>query len=84
MNKYQQMTTLHNLALVLGFIVILIFVQIVFKNIRQLTLISCKLLTTTYIWGVLWVLLQLHQLPEWQQELSDSVWTLVNMTKREL
>ena len=84
MNKYQQMTTLHNLALVLGFIVIFIFVQIVFKNIRQLTLISCKLLTTTYIWGVLWVLLQLHQLPEWQQELSDSVWTLVNMTKREL
>jgi hypothetical protein len=78
------MTTLHNLALVLGFIVIFIFVQIVFKNIRQLTLISCKLLTTTYIWGVLWVLLQLHQLPEWQQELSDSVWTLVNMTKREL
>ena len=84
MNKYQQMTTLHNLALVLGFIVIFIFVQIVFKNIRQLTLISCKLLTTTYIWGVIWVLLQLHQLPEWQQELSDSVWTLVNMTKREL
>jgi len=44
-------------------------------------LIGCKLITTTYIWGVVWVMTQLHRLPEWQQELSDSVWTLVNMTK---
>jgi hypothetical protein len=75
------MTTLHNLALFLGFIVIFIFVHIVFKNIRQLLLVGCKLITTTYIWGVVWVMTQLHLLPEWQQELSDSVWTLVNMTK---
>jgi|TARA_B110000091_G_scaffold182420_1_gene200420 hypothetical protein len=78
------MTTLHNLALLLGFIVIFIIVHIVFKNIRQLVLIGCKLITTTYIWAIVWVLLQLHRLPEWQQELSDSVWTLVNMTKTEL
>ena len=78
------MSTLHNIALFMGFVVTFIFVHIVFKNIRQLLLIGCKLITTTYIWGVIWIMTQLHRLPEWQQELADSVWTLVNMTKTEL
>ena len=82
MRLLTQMTPLHSLALVLGFIVIFIVVHIVFQNIRQLLLVSCKLITTTYITAVIWILLQLHRLPEWQQELSESIWTLVNMTKR--
>jgi hypothetical protein len=76
------MMTLHNVALVLGFVVIFISVHLLFNNIRQISLVTCKLITTSYIWGVLWVLFQLQHLPEWQHDLSESVWTLVNMTKR--
>lgn len=74
------MTSIHNVALVLTFIVISILVHIASKNIRQILLISCQLLTSVYITGLLWILVQLHRLPEWQNELADSIWTLVNMT----
>jgi|SaaInlV_150m_DNA_4_1039716.scaffolds.fasta_scaffold157193_2 hypothetical protein len=71
---------LYNLALFLVFVVIFIVVQIVFKNLRQILLWSCKLITTCYIWAVFWILLELRHLPEWQQQLADSVWKLANMT----
>ncbi len=71
---------LYNLALFLVFVVIFIGVQVVFKNLRQILLWSCKFITTCYIWAVFWVLLELRHLPEWQQQLSDSVWKLANMT----
>jgi len=45
---------------------------------------TCKFLTTVYLWSLLWIATQLHRLPEWQANLSDSVWKLVNMTKIEL
>ena len=71
---------LYNLALFLVFVVIFIAVQIVFKNLRQILLWSCKLITTCYIWAVFWILLELQHLPEWQQQLTNSVWKLANMT----
>ena len=72
---------LYNLALLLAFVVIFIVVQVVFKNMRQILLWFCKMITAFYIWAVLWVLVELRHLPEWQQQLFDSVWTLANMTK---
>tara|TARA_B110000091_G_scaffold130897_1_gene140361 strand:+ start:30643 stop:30885 length:243 start_codon:yes stop_codon:yes gene_type:complete len=71
---------LYNLALLLAFVVIFIGVNVVFKNLRQILLWSCKLVTTCYIWAVLWILMELRHLPEWQQQLFDSVWKLANMT----
>jgi cytosine/uracil/thiamine/allantoin permease len=76
------MTTLiHDCAFVLAFIVIFIVVHVVFKNIRQILLWSCKILVTTYIWGVFWVIVKINQLPEWQNQLSESVKHLVNITR---
>ena len=72
---------LRNFAFALAFIVIGIGVHVVFQNIRQIFLHFCKFVVTAYIWGVLWVLVQINQLPEWQHQLSESVSLLVNMTR---
>lgn len=68
----------------LAFIVIFILTHIAFKNIKDICIWSCKLITTTYLWGILWVVTQLHRLPDWKTQFSDSVWTLVNATRGEL
>lgn len=69
----------------LSFITIFIIVHLLFKNIRQVFLWSCKIITTCYIWGVLWIVTQLHQLPEWKLAFEDSVqdlWSFAaNVTK---
>lgn len=71
---------LYTLSLFLVFVVIFIGVNVVFQNWQQILLWSCKLITTCYIWAVFWVLMELRHLPEWQQQLAESVWTLANMT----
>jgi len=76
--------TLHNCAFVLAFLVIFIAVHVLFQNLRQILLQSCKIVIATYIWAVLWVIVQINQLPEWQNQLRESVSNLVNMTKENL
>ena len=75
---------LHEITLGLAFIVIFIIVHIIFKNIRDILLWSCKFITATYLWSLIWIATQLHRLPEWQETFTKSAWTLINMTKIEL
>ena len=78
---------LFEIAMFLAFITIFIIVHYVFKNIKDIMLWSCKLITAGYIWSILWILTQLHRLPEWQEAFTDSVYNiadLVNFTKPEL
>jgi hypothetical protein len=75
---------LYEIAMTLAFITIFIVTHYVFKNIKDIFFWTCKLLTTVYLWLLLWIVTQLHRLPEWQSAFTDSVWTLVNMTKSEL
>ena len=80
----QQMTMLYETAMGLAFIAIFIVTHYIFKNLQDILLSSCKLLTTLYLWSLLWIGTQLHRLPEWQNAFQDSVWKIVNMTKGEL
>jgi len=75
---------LYETAMGLAFIAIFIVTHYIFKNLRDILLWSCKLITTAYLWSLLWIGTQLHRLPEWQNAFHESVWTLVNMTKKEL
>jgi len=75
---------LHEILFALLFVSIFIVVHYIFKNIKDIFMWTCKFLTTVYLWSLLWIATQLHRLPEWQANLSDSVWKLVNMTKIEL
>lgn len=76
--------TMFDILMTLAFIVIFIITHIAFKNIKDICIWSCKLITTMYLWCILWVVTQLHHLPDWKAQFTDSVWTLVNMTKKEL
>jgi membrane protein YdbS with pleckstrin-like domain len=77
----------YEIAMALAFIVIFIITHYIFKNITEIFLWACKIITATYLWVLLWVLTQLHRLPEWQEAFSSSVYNLVelvNFTKTEL
>ena len=76
--------SLYEITMGLAFIAIFCLVHIVFKNIMQILIWTCKITATVLLWSILWVATQLHQLPEWKTALSDSVWHLVNMTRGEL
>jgi hypothetical protein len=85
MNKHQQMiSTIYDITMILLFITIFIITHIVFKNIREISIWSCKLITTCLFWSIIWVATQLHHLPEWKNDFKDSLWQLMNMTKTEL
>lgn len=76
---------LYELTMFLIFIVILIITHYVFKNIKDIMLWSCKLITAAYIWLIIWIATQIHHLPEWQASFSTSaakLFELVNITKR--
>lgn len=75
---------LHEILFALLFVTIFIIVHYIFKNLRDILLWSCKIITTVYLWSLVWIITQLHRLPEWQENLTTSVWKLVNMTKLEL
>ena len=47
----------------LAFISIFIVVHVMVKNIRQICFMSCKLITTLYLWMCLWVITHLDSLP---------------------
>jgi len=57
----------------LAFVAIFIIVHLVFKNIRDIFVWSCKIITASYLWCILWIITQLHRLPEWKMDLSNSV-----------
>lgn len=65
----------------LSFVAIFIAVHIIFKHMRQILVWSCKLITTLFLWSIVWICTQLQNLPQWQQDFKDSVWNIVNMTK---
>lgn len=75
---------LHEITFGLAFIAIFIMVHVIFKNITDIFLWTCKFITTVYLWSLVWIATQLHRLPEWQETFTESVWTIVNMTKIEL
>lgn len=70
----------YTIMMILAFISIFIVVHVMFKNIRQICFMSCKLITTLYLWMCLWVITHLDSLPMWKISLKDSVWELYNMT----
>lgn len=77
----------YEIAMGLAFIVIFIFTHYIFKNIKDIFLWTCKIVTAVYLWLLLWILTQLHRLPEWQVNFKDSIYNLVelvNFTKPEL
>lgn len=78
------MTTLFDVVMALAFVAIFCVVHFIFKNIKDIFLWTCKLLTTTVIWSILWIATHMHQLPTWKLDLMDSVFRLVNLTKGEL
>ena len=41
---------------------------------------TCKLLVATYIWFLIWVITQINNIEEWQQELQTSVQYVMNGT----
>ncbi len=61
------------ILMTLAFIAIFITVHLIFKNITDIFIWSCKIITATYLWAILWIITQLHRLPEWQVALSTSV-----------
>jgi len=77
----------YEIAMALAFIVILIITHYVFENISEIFFVACKIITAIYLWVMLWIMTQLHRLPEWQDAFSESVSNLVNLvnfTKTEL
>lgn len=72
------MTTYESIALALVWVLLFLIIHIAFKNIRQLCIWSCKILTTTYLWLVIWIATQVHRLPEWEISLKDSVANIIN------
>lgn len=78
------MPSAYETLMMLAFVFIFLVTHAAFNNIRQVFLWTCKMITTVYVWSLLWIATQLHNLPEWKTALGDSVWTLVNMTKQDL
>jgi len=67
-----------SIALALIWILIFLLTHIAFNNIKQLCLWTCKIVTTTYIWAVIWIITQIHRLPEWEINLQDSIQNVLN------
>jgi len=70
----------YNIAMVLSFVFIFMLTHTAFNNGRMICLWTCKLITATYIWFLIWVITQLNNLPEWQKELQTSVQNVMNGT----
>lgn len=83
LNLYQ-VTMLYEIMMFLTAVAIFCVVHLIFKNIRDIFLWSCKIITTIFLWSFVWVATQLHHLPDWKTQFTESVWQLVNMTKGEL
>jgi len=78
---------LYEIAMALAFIVLLIITHYIFENITEIVFVACKVMTAAYLWVLLWIMTQLHRLPEWQNAFSESISNLVdlaNFTKPEL
>ena len=71
---------LNVLGFVLLFVVVFYCVHILFKNIHQVFLWTCKIGLTSYVCFCVWVGIQLHRLPEWQKQMVESFETLSNIT----
>ena len=67
------MITLYDVSMTLAFVTIFLGVHLVFNNLRQILLWSCKLWSTCIIWSILWVFTKLDHLPEWNAALEESV-----------
>ena len=67
------MITLYDVSMTIAFVSIFLFVHLVFKNLRQILLWSCKIWTTLILWSILWIFTKLDQLPEWHAALEESV-----------
>ena len=74
--KYYNMY--ETIALILTWILLFMLTHIAFKNIKQICLVSCKIMTATYLWMVIWIATQIHRLPEWEISLKDSVQNIMN------
>jgi|TARA_B110000208_G_scaffold92262_1_gene116094 hypothetical protein len=68
------------IAFVLLFIAVFILIHILFQNIHQVFLWTCKIGLTSYVCFCVWIAIQLHRLPEWQEQMYDSIQTLSNIT----
>jgi len=66
-------TMMFEILMTLAFVAIFIVVHLVFKNIHDIFIWSCKIITATYLWAILWIITQLHKLPEWQLALTASM-----------
>jgi len=73
-----RMKMYETISLALVWILIFVLIHIAFKNIKQLCILSCKIITTTYLWFVVWVATQLHRLPEWELSFKESVTNIIN------
>lgn len=78
------MITLYDINMALAFVILFCCVHLIFKNIRQICLWSAKLCITGILWSFLWIATQLDHLPQWKNNLIESMWRLVNVTKGEL
>ena len=82
--RYQHQMQTYEIMMFLTAVAIFCVVHIIFKNIRDIFIWSCKIITTVFLWSLVWVATQLHHLPDWKTQFTESVWQLVNMTKGEL
>jgi cytosine/uracil/thiamine/allantoin permease len=80
MFKSDKMSILHTFAFALLFVIVFVCVHILFKNIHQVFLWTCKIGLTTYVCFCFWIVYQLHRLPEWEEKMMDSFQTLSNIT----
>jgi len=69
-----------SIALVLTWFLLFMVTHIAFQNMTQIWWWSCKIITTTYLWMVIWIATQIHRLPEWEIALKDSVTNIMNGT----
>lgn len=70
----------YNIAMALSFVFIFMLTHTAFNNGRMICLWTCKLLVATYIWFLIWVITQINNIEEWQQELQTSVQYVMNGT----
>ena len=71
--RVMSMPSAYDVLMMLAFVFIFLVTHVAFNNIRQIFLWSCKLITATYVWSLLWIATQLQHLPEWKMALTDSV-----------
>lgn len=69
-----------SIALILTWFLLFMVTHVAAQNMRQICLVTCKIITTTYLWLVIWIVTQLHRLPEWEIALKDSVAHIINGT----